>query len=488
MKKILTIALTLALGFTASAQVLSRLNVTDVTMTHEGYDMSVAMKVDLSKVLPYANTAVTLVPIIFNGENSAELKPMGVYSRGRFYSIAREARTSDPFAAEDLKYLDKKAPKELSYADIVPYEEWMDGSKLRIDARITGCCDKPADTETGYVLAEYVEPEPPEPEIIEFVPNFIYVQPEANVQAKERSVSGEAFVIFRSGKVNLEPEYENNQAELDKIKATIDSVRLDNDIIITKVTLRGYSSPDGKYANNEKFAAQRTEALKEYVSGLYPMPEDIWATESVAENWEGLRKAVEESDAIGSKEKILAVIDSDIAPDKKEARLKANFPKDYKYISTNIFPTLRRTDYKVAYTVRSYTTVEEVRQILRTKPWNLSIEEFFLAAQDLTPGTPEFNNVFATAARVFPFDEIANINAANAFMASKDLVAAERYINRMGDSTVAKYTKGVFKAVSEDFAGALELFKAAEAEGLSEASQARSLVELIIEQRQTLNL
>lgn len=488
MKKILIIALSLALGFSASAQVLANLDVTDVTMTHEGYDMSVAMKVDLSKILPYSNTAVTLVPVIFNGNDAAELKPMGVYSRGRFYSIARQARTAEPFAEGELKYLDSKAPAALEYKDIIPYEEWMDGSKLRIDARITGCCNEPEDTETGYVLADYVEPEPPAPEIIEFVPNFIYVQPDANVQAKERSVSGEAFVIFRSGKTNLEPAYENNQAELDKIKATIDSVRLDNDIVITKVTLRGYSSPDGKYANNEKFAKQRTETLKEYVAGLYPMPEDIWATEYVAENWEGLRKAVEESDAIGSKEKILALIDGNLAPDTKEARLKANFPKDYKYISTNIFPTLRRTDYKVSYTVRSYTTVEEVRKIMRTKPWNLSIEEFFLAAQGLEPGTAEFNNVFATAARVFPFDEIANINAANAFMASKDLKAAERYVNRMGDSTKAKYTRGVFKALSEDFAGALELFKAAEAEGLAEASQARSLVDLIIEQRATLNL
>ncbi len=488
MKKILIIALSLALGFTASAQVLANLGVTDVTMTHEGYDMTVQMTVDLSTVLPYSNTAVTLVPIIFKGETAAELKPMGVYSRGRFYSIARAARTSEPFAAEELKYLDSKAPTALKYKDVIPYEDWMDGSRLRIDARITGCCDKPQETETGYILAEYVEPEPPAPVIIEFVPNYIYVQPDANVQAKERSVSGEAFVIFRSGKTNLEPGYENNQAELDKIKATIDSVRMDNDIMITKVTLRGYSSPDGKYANNEKFAKQRTETLKEYVSGLYPMPDDIWATEFVAENWEGLRKAVEESDQIGSKEKILALIDSDAAPDKKEARLKANFPKDYKYISTKIFPTLRRTDYKVNFTVRSYTTVEEVRQILRTKPWNLSIEEFFLAAKDLKPGTAEFNNVFATAAKVFPFDEIANINAANAFMASKDLKAAERYINRMGDSTVAKYTKGVFKALSEDFEGARTLFKAAEAEGLKEASQARSLVDLIIEQRATLNL
>ncbi|MBR1871593.1 MAG: DUF3868 domain-containing protein [Bacteroidales bacterium] len=484
MKK--TILSVIAVAFSAIAlyaQSDKAVNVSAVTLERGAEGLTVSMKVDLGGVKPYANKAVTLTPVLFNGEVEKTLKPIAVYSRGRYLSVARDARSAEPFGQDEYMYLKKNAPSPLHYTDTVEYESWMDGSQLRIDAVEVGCCGKKGSVIAGNVIGEYVEPEP---EIIEFIPNYIYVQPDADVKAKERSISGEAFVIFKTGKTNLDPAFQNNESELAKIRATIDSVRNDNDITITQIVLRGYSSPDGSYKNNEKFAKARTEALKDYVSGLYPFPEDVWVTESVAENWEGLRKAVEESDALGSKDKILAVIDGDLAPDKKEAKLKSSFPKDYKYLLNNVFPTLRRTDYKVSYTVRSYSTVEEVREILATRPWNLSIEEFFLASQGMEPGTPEFNNVFATAARVYPFDEVANINAANAFMSAGDLDRAQKYLNRTGDSAVARYTKGVFHALDGDFEKALELFSGAEKDGLGEASQAKALTQLIIDQRKSL--
>ncbi|MBR1574275.1 MAG: DUF3868 domain-containing protein [Bacteroidales bacterium] len=486
MKKNIFLSLSaLFLCILGQAQQLTGFAAQEVELVREGDRLTVNMTLDVSQVRPYSNAAVVLIPTLYAADQAVTLKPIGVYSRGRYIALARAARQAEPFAADEYKYLSKNAPEVLKYTDSVPYEDWMDGAALRIDGQVQGCCDKVKVAEQGALLATYTEPEP---EIIEFIPNYIYVQPDADVQAKERAISGEAFVIFKTGKTALDPEYLDNAAELEKIRATIDSVRNDNDITITRVMLRGYSSPDGKYANNEKFARERTEALKQYVSSLYPLSDDIWVTESVAENWEGLRAAVAASDALGSQQKILDVIDSDLAPDRKEAKLKSGFPKDYKYLLKEVFPTLRRTDYKVNYTIRSYTTAEEVREIMATRPWNLSIEEFFLAAQDYEPGTPEFSRVFMTAARMYPDDEVANINAANSCMSAGNLGAAARYIDRLGDSAVAVYTKGIYRALKEDWTGALELFRAAQAQGLTEAFEARTLTELIIEQRKTLNL
>ena len=478
MKKNVLLSITaLLLGTVCFAQSEKKLSVGSVEMAHEGDDLSVSMNVVLSEVDPANNATVVYVPKIFSGENEAALDPIAVYSRGRFYSLAREKRSIEPL--EGYNYYYKTAPESIKYKSSVPYEDWMDGASLRIDDYEEGCCGKVRPGDQGVTLATWEEPVP---EPVEFVPNFIYVKPDAEAQAKTRSISGEAYVIFRSGKNTLEPNYEGNAGELAKIRATIDSVRLDNDVTITGIVLTGYSSPDGKYTTNEKLSRERTESLKKYVSGLYPFAESIWSTNSVAENWEGLRKAVEESTALSSKAKVLEVIDSDLTPDKKEAKLKNSYGKDWKYMVTNIFPTLRRTDYKVAYTVRSYTSVDEVRAIMRSRPRNLSIEEFFLAAQDLEPGTEEFNEVFSLAAYVYPEDEVANINAANAYMSSGQLDRAQRYLSRLGDSPVATYTKGVYSALDKDFDKALEQFRKAESAGLGEASQARSLVELILSQ------
>ena len=280
----------------------------------------------------------------------------------------------------------------------------------------------------------------------------------------------------------MDPKYRGNASELQKIRATIDSVAVDPDIQITGIVLRGNSSPEGKFASNEKLSQARTESIKSYVSGLYQMPDGVFKAEAVAENWDGLKEAVEAS-SYANKEKLLEIINSDLDPDKKEARLKSKYPKDWKKLVADIFPSLRRTDYKVGYTVRSYTTVDEIRQVMRTKPQNLSLNEFFLLSQGLEPGTPEFNEIFSIAAAVYPDDPVANINAANAAMGIGALDRAEQYLDHAGDSPKVVYTRGVAAALREDYAGASAIFAEAAKAGVSEAKAAKKLVDSIIAQR-----
>ena len=477
---ILAAAALLLAGLSARAQSDTRYTAKNVSLTHEEEVMQVAMDLDLSVLEPDRDATVMLVPVLYHGDDAVRLRPVGIYSRGRFYHIARATRSAAPLNPGDLQFYEKDCPDMLAYTDSVPYEEWMDGAFLRIDTEVTGCCDKALYHSSGPVLAKYEEPEP---EPLAFVPKYVYVRPDATVEVKERSISGEAYVVFKAGKSEVETGYQDNEAELAKIRATIDSVRVDEDIIITMIALRGYSSPDGKYAKNDELARKRTESIRDYVSGLYTLPEDIYRTEFVAENWDGLRAAVEASDKLKNRDKILEIIDSDLDPDKKEAKIKG-FSKDYNYLSKEIFPLLRRTDYRISYTIRTYTTTEEIRQIMQTRPQNLSINEFFLLSQEYRSGTPEFNEVFAVMARIYPDDPIANINAANAAMSIGDYTRAARYLELSGDSATARYTKGVYEALQGRYEAAVKYFTSAEVSGVREASSALALVRSILAQQE----
>lgn len=447
-------------------------------LTHEGDVLNIVMDMDLSTIDPDDNTAVTMVPLLFKDANVKELPPVGVYSRGQFYHYAREGRTSTPFSGTYNYYI-RQRPDRITYEASVPYEEWMDGAKLRIDTHLSGCCGASVGEVTeGIILATYEEPIP---DHIPYTPRFVYVRPDASAVVKERSVSGEAYVVFRSGKSAVEPDYRNNEAELQKIRATIDSVRMDPDITITQITLRGYSSPDGKYATNERLSNERTDAIQAYVSGLYPLPVELYSSESVAENWDGLRALVAASE-LRNRDKILEIIDdASLDPDKKEARIKSRYARDWRTMTNDMFPLLRRTDYKVSYTVRTYTSTEEILQVMHTKPGNLSLNEFFLVAQELTSGTPEFNEVFATCAAVYPYDPASNINAANAAMTVGDLDSAEAYLAKAGDDASARYARGVLAALRGDFLLAARYFSSADVSGISEARASLELVERIIE-------
>ena len=521
MKKIVlafAAALLACVSLWAQKETIPEAEATNVEFALEDSLAVLTMNLDISGIDVPSNTAIIFTPVIYNGKKAAQFPTAGLYSRGRFYSLAREGRTSYPLSA--MHYYVKEVFGDIPYKGGVVYEDWMVGAKLRIDRHTIGCCGKESADVVGKDIPDVsvpdlipepevmaipvtveqpelvemepipepepepeVEPEPiPEPVIIpEFRPEYVYVLPPAEASIKQRDISGEAYVVFASGKTDVDPDYLENLSELEKIRATIDSVRTDPDMSITEIVLKGYSSPDGSYAVNEKLAAARTEAIKAYVSGLYSLPSEVYTAESVPENWDGLRKAVEESSLQG-KEKILAIIDSDAAPDTKEARIKKNYPKAWQKLVKDVFPSLRRTDYNVSYTVRSYTTREEILEILNTRPSKLSVGEFFIAANEYSPGTPEFNRIMEIAARVYHFDDAININAANAAMEAGNLGKASYYLDSLtGDSPEGRYAKGQYSALTGDWEAAAKYFTSAEVSGLKSASPALEQVKLIME-------
>ena len=95
------------------------------------------------------------------------------------------------------------------------------------------------------------------------------------------------------------------------------------DTKIVGISLHGYASPEGSYANNTRLAEGRAEALKKYVMNEYGLSAEIFNVASTPEDWEGLRAYVEKSD-VADKDEILAIIDADIENlDTKEYRMRA---------------------------------------------------------------------------------------------------------------------------------------------------------------------
>lgn len=106
------------------------------------------------------------------------------------------------------------------------------------------------------------------------------------------------------------------------------------------------------------------------------------------------------------------------------------------------YPALRHSDYVVSYSVRPFS-VEEAKEIMKTKPQQLSLEEMFMVAQTYEPGSREFNEVMATAVRMYPDNPTANINAACTRMELGDLEGAKIYLDKAGNSPEALHAKGV---------------------------------------------
>lgn len=474
MKRTIFILATL-LGMTSMSEAVAQtttdiipgVSVENFNMNRNGKYLSVTMGIDLSELDVNSNRAVLLTPRLVNGTDSLDLPSIGIYGHRRYYYYIRNGiSTISGESEKSFKASDK--PEQLEYDNHIPYEKWMDGATLKFHRSDWGCCQE--------ILAEYEGLLGRHREA--FFPELVFVQPKAEVM-KSRSLSGSAYIDFPVDQTVIYPDYRRNTVELGKIQATIDSVRNDKDITITSVWLKGFASPESPYKHNTDLAIGRTAALKKHIGQLYHFADNIIQTDYEPEDWAGLRRFVEQSN-IEHRMEILAMIDSDMEPDAKEAKIKRTYPQEYRFMLQNFYPALRHTDYRIDYNIRKFNEEEEIMRIMAEQPQKLSLNEFYLVAGKYEPGTEEFTDVFETAVRMFPSDEIANLNAANAAIRRDDFAAARKYLDKAGDSAEAVYARGALAVREGDLETARQYLNKAKEMGLEKAG--RTLNEL--EERQ----
>lgn len=462
MKKIYCIMFALlGMGVVAEAQtpkqtVVNGVTVSDFKMERNGGYMAVNMMLDLFDLDIEANRAVLLTPRLINGADSLDLPAIGIYGRLRYYFYVRNGE-SMLSGSDEQSYKVSKKPDSLLYNKVIPYEKWMNGATLSLHRDDYGCCHTLLAAQNG-MLGRHVEA---------FFPTLVYVCP-AVERVKSRSIEGSAYIDFPVDQTVIYPDYRRNTVELGKIQATIDSVRDDRDVTITSVWLKGYASPESPYAHNKELAIGRTAALKRYICQLYHFNESIIQTDHEPEDWAGLRRYVERTN-LTHKDEILTLIDGDMEPDAKERKIKSSYPEDYRFLLQNCYPALRHTDYRIAYNIRSYSDVEEIKRVMETRPQKLSLNEFYLVAQEYEPGTDEFSEVYETAVRMYPADETANLNAANAAMRRGDLDGAERYLAKAGQLPEAVYARGALAIRRQDYDKARRYLGEAKALGVEQA-------------------
>jgi len=441
----------------ALAPAMKAQSVSGVSIERNGKYVAVDMALGLAGLDVESNRAVLLTPRLVNGNDSADLKSVGVYGRRRYYYYVRNGE-SMLTGGDELAYRASDTPESVSYHALVPYQKWMDGAELTLHRFDYGCCGSVL-AEQDSKIGQYNEA---------FFPTLVYSRPTGSAE-KRQSLNGSAYIDFPAGKTEILPSYRRNVVELGKIRATIDSVRSDSDITITQVWLKGYASPDGARQLNAALAKNRTAALKDYICRLYSFADGVIGTDSEPEDWAGLRRYVESS-SFERRAELLSIIDSSLDPDAKEARIKASCPNEYRALLQDCCPALRRTDYRIAYTIRSYNDVGEIQRIMQTQPQKLSLNELYLLSEQYEPGSDEFTEVFETAVRLFPNDEQANLNAANAALRRDELKAAKRYLDKAGTSADAVYARAALAIRSEDYDTARTLLSTASGMGLAQAA------------------
>ena len=417
----------------------------------------ISMNIRLDSMKVESNRSVVLQPLLATDAKTAWLPAIEVMGRRRH--LYYERNDHQVYAEGPVQVVKRQKGEEqcLTYRTALAYAPWMDNARLTVTEDLCGCGQVEENGETLLARAD-----------VAFVPRLAYVSPQA-VTRKTRELRGTAYLDFPVNKTTIYPDYRRNPQELGKIRATIDTVRHDPDATIASISIKGFASPEGTWASNTRLAKGRTEALKRYVIDRYDFSDTLFATAYEPENWEGLRAYVQQT-GLKDKQEILDIIDSDLQPDPKEARLKREHPEAYRMLLEECYPGLRRSDYVVTYVIRGFN-VQEAREIIRTQPQKLSLQEMFAVAQSYEPGSPDFNHVFDVAVRLYPDDPVANLNAANALLQAGLTEQALPYLDKAGNTSEAQNARGVALLQQGRYDEALPLLKQAQAAGLKEAEE-----------------
>lgn len=431
--------------------------VKNVRVENTANNMVVNLDLNMDSLDLPSNMRLVFTPMVTNNTEQ-RLMPQIVVN-GRKQEISYKRKGYKDFADNAVVVRRKNnTAQTLHYSAVLPYEKWMKNADVVVAEDLCGCGD--IKDQNTVALKRMRTP---------FMP---YMRPEAEAR-KVRHEQGRAFIDFPVDKITLYPEYRNNPRELDKIVNTINLVKNDKNTSITNVEIHGYASPESPYSHNAYLAENRAKTLKDYVRKLVNLDDTTFSVTSTPEDWEGLREYVAKSN-LENRDAILKLIDDNtLDPDAKEWKIKSTYPADYRVMLDSWYPALRHSDYVVSYSVRPFS-VEEAKEIMKTKPQQLSLEEMFMVAQTYEPGSREFNEVMATAVRMYPDNQTANINAACTRMELGDLEGAKIYLDKAGNSPEALHAKGVLAMLegkNEEARQLLQKAKEAGAQGVDKNLQ-----------------
>ncbi len=366
----------------------------------------------------------------------------------------------------DALVLPKKNGQDLKveYLRSIPYQSWMEKAVLKLK-KLSCICERNTargeETLTGLV---------PEKKVVQVNLYPAYILPPADKSQKVREEKGSAYLCFVVNKWDIKPDYMTNPAELQKIHNSVNVVKSDSDVTISKMTIEGYASPEGNYPHNVMLSRERTNSLKEYLLRTGIVKGFPLEASGKGENWDGFVEYLKKNSFVPERDRLLSIATSYLDPDQKERQMRSTARVGYDYALKNIFPALRCTNYTVTYIVRPFT-LEESERVFETKPTNLNINEIYRLADKYADNKEKYYAIMRKASMIYPDDDYINLTMACLAIKDMNTEVANEYLAKVKDCPEKTLNEGIIAYLKGDLQKAILLVDQAMSKGLPNASQ-----------------
>lgn len=432
--------------------------VTSDCIIREVDQVTISMNLVLDGMNINQNDMVILTPTLKSNETSSDtllLPPVVIAGKLRHKIVTRIKNLGNldklPFqdTPQTILKRENNTYQSIDYNVSVSYKPWMDNASLVMSEAVSGCANCYNNRE-NQLVTENILPRAESYKLTCITPKAKIRKAQSNRHIVTFNYPVDSYQLLR--------DYENNSNEFAKVEEFIKDIRDNKKIEITELTIVGYASPEGRFEYNRKLAENRANSFAQYLATELSVSLDKFNIEGKGEDWEGLYRSVSSSN-LTNKLDILNIIDKVKNPDIRDRQLiRLSSGDTYKDLLKNYYPNLRRTEYTIAYILHPID-VEEAKQIIKTNPEQLSLDEIYLVAENYPSNSKEFKELFDIAIQLYPFNEIAIVNTAASDIENKHYDQAIERLNKIEDNPIAWNNLGVAYALKGYTQKASEYFK-----------------------------
>lgn len=288
-----------------------------------------------------------------------------------------------------------------------------------------------------------------------------WLEPEFVIIPKHREGKGIAKLYFdiNSSQINLEKR--NNRSEMERMLTTLSNVTTDSLASLNSVSIIGLASADGSLPFNTRLSYSRANSAKEWLFGRLNTNKQMRKVFTVSSRPEGwlpvyeLMVANKDADSLLVKNILekYSVYNDDV-----QERYVRRLPI-WNKIKEKYLNDTRIVEYVYTYTIKSFTTDEELIKMYQKRPDAFNEAELLRLAS-ISKSVDEKKGVYSTLVKYFPQSSIAANNLAYLMLESGDAAKAKAIVEEQKNYTPELInTLAATYVYQNDYEKAIELLK-----------------------------
>ena len=230
---------------------------------------------------------------------------------------------------------------------------------------------------------------------------------------------------------------------------------------VSRLSLVGYGAPTGNYQRNEMRSNARALELKNYLLSEPRVSANSVAVTWVAEDWDSIVSIVENSDIRLRTAALDIMRNVEVGQGREQQLQMLASGATYAEMQRKVFPKVCRMEY-TATLIRSSATADVPADLAK----------LYATAQRYAVGTREHNDILDLAARLFPDNAEARIDAAGVALLRGDTAQAANYLRGLDTDSRAWNNLGVLYMLQGNASKAEVYLRMAAAAGTPSAVKA----------------